>query len=486
MTIAAKLLELDAAKADIKAALETQGIDTTSMPFTDYADGILAIEGGGGGEPYTRPSDWIECATWVQGADHRIAIVTRVIDDNSGVNRGNLVQVRCTTNTGTWQVDWGDGTSTTGIASGTNTTHTYTYSDGDLTDTVSTLGYKQALIKISPSSTNQITGFTTQNASQSGNLGYVEISAKVPNCTTFEVFGDTFPSYFLESLIIYSLGATSISGAVTSNVVYGALQNVVITSASMTTTPNIAIRTLKYAEYNLSSTSAITFTSFYTGNDQFSNGVEKIVINLATNSNFSLNSVFIGCDAMKELVITNSGSGVVSDMTNAFVNDGKLEYITIPGATSTCSLNQCFDRCFAVKKLTGFTSITSNSSFTANFRSASQACIDGLSSSIAFSGDGTVPFQQSINIYSIPAWNLSGITSWSDPFQSCVNLARVRATLPSLSIDFSNCNLSSVALNEIYTNLPSASSKTITVSGNPGTTGDTPSIATGKGWTVTG
>lgn len=41
-------------------------------------------------------------------------------------------------------------------------------------------------------------------------------------------------------------------------------------------------------------------------------------------------------------------------------------------------------------------------------------------------------------------------------------------------------------LNEIYTALPTVTSKTITVTGHYGTGGDNPSIATAKGWTVTG
>ena len=43
------------------------------------------------------------------------------------------------------------------------------------------------------------------------------------------------------------------------------------------------------------------------------------------------------------------------------------------------------------------------------------------------------------------------------------------------------------ALNEIYANLSAnGAGKTITVTGNYGTASDDPSIATAKGWTVTG
>jgi hypothetical protein len=55
--------------------------------------------------------------------------------------------------------------------------------------------------------------------------------------------------------------------------------------------------------------------------------------------------------------------------------------------------------------------------------------------------------------------------------------------LPSL---LPTCKLGATELNEIYTNLPVVVGQTITVSNNVGTTGDDPTIATAKGWTVTG
>lgn len=49
-----------------------------------------------------------------------------------------------------------------------------------------------------------------------------------------------------------------------------------------------------------------------------------------------------------------------------------------------------------------------------------------------------------------------------------------------------SASLSSAALNEIYTNLPTVTGQIITVTSNYGIDGDNPAIATAKGWTVTG
>jgi hypothetical protein len=74
----------------------------------------------------------------------------------------------------------------------------------------------------------------------------------------------------------------------------------------------------------------------------------------------------------------------------------------------------------------------------------------------------------------------------SNMFSGCSSLSRIRASGFRLSFSVANCLLSAEALNEIYTNLPTITGRTITVTGNFGTASDNPSIATAKGWTVTG
>ena len=71
-------------------------------------------------------------------------------------------------------------------------------------------------------------------------------------------------------------------------------------------------------------------------------------------------------------------------------------------------------------------------------------------------------------------------------FASCNSLSRIQASNFRFSFSVANCRLGATELNEIYTNLPVVVGQTITVSNNVGTTGDDPTIATAKGWTVTG
>jgi hypothetical protein len=65
-------------------------------------------------------------------------------------------------------------------------------------------------------------------------------------------------------------------------------------------------------------------------------------------------------------------------------------------------------------------------------------------------------------------------------------LSQIKATGIKFTFSVANCKLSAAALNEIYTNLATVTGQTITVSGNHGTNADDPTIATAKGWTVSG
>lgn len=87
---------------------------------------------------------------------------------------------------------------------------------------------------------------------------------------------------------------------------------------------------------------------------------------------------------------------------------------------------------------------------------------------------------------SVPLLNTAAGTNFSNMFTSCPALRSGRLVGTAQHISYSNCHLGPAALNEIYRGLATVSAKTITVAGNWGAASDDPSIATAKGWTVTG
>ena len=98
-------------------------------------------------------------------------------------------------------------------------------------------------------------------------------------------------------------------------------------------------------------------------------------------------------------------------------------------------------------------------------------------------------FNGCTSLSSVPALNVSAVSSsgnFTNMFINCNSLSRIQAANFNYTFSVATCKLGATELNEIYTNLPVVVGQTITVSNNVGTTGDDPTIATDKGWTVTG
>ena len=99
----------------------------------------------------------------------------------------------------------------------------------------------------------------------------------------------------------------------------------------------------------------------------------------------------------------------------------------------------------------------------------------------------TYMFQYCSSLQSVPALNTANVTSMSSMFYSCSSLQSVELTGCVIDIAVNNCRLEGPALNALYASLGTpGSTRIINVTGNPGTPFDNPTIATAKGWTVTG
>ena len=71
-------------------------------------------------------------------------------------------------------------------------------------------------------------------------------------------------------------------------------------------------------------------------------------------------------------------------------------------------------------------------------------------------------------------------------YSGCNNLSSITTTGFKFSFTVASCKLAADLLDALYSGLATVTGQTITVTSNWGTVGDTPSIATAKGWTVSG
>ena len=159
-----------------------------------------------------------------------------------------------------------------------------------------------------------------------------------------------------------------------------------------------------------------------------------------------------------------ANSGTVANWNGMFANCTSLETGGSWTTTAANNMGSMFENCRALKVAPVFSS-------TANVTTV------------------TIMFRLCDSLAEIPAYNLTGVNAASG-FTNFVSvtpsLRRSRVTNTRFSISYAQCTLAGAQLDEIYTNLPTITAQTITVTGNWGTATDTPSIATAQGWTVTG
>lgn len=208
-------------------------------------------------------------------------------------------------------------------------------------------------------------------------------------------------------------------------------------------------------------------------------------LNLSLNG--SLNATFSGCINLIEIGTLTTGTSLVN-MSNTFNGCSSLVYApTITTTSAVTTTASMFNSCSSLLEapLFNVSSVTDASQMFANCGALVKV------PAYTFSGSLTTAvsmFNSCFGIRNVPAINfVSGTPTLTTIFSNCAGISRVQLPYINSTISFQSCNLGNVELDEIYTNLSSSGAgKTITVTGNWGVANDTPTIATAKGWTVTG
>lgn len=180
-------------------------------------------------------------------------------------------------------------------------------------------------------------------------------------------------------------------------------------------------------------------------------------ISSATN----LRAFLLNCSSLTSVPLFDTSSAL--DLTSFLGNCTSLEAVPLFNTSSATNMTDFLPGCTRLTSIPLF-----NTSAATNVTRFLSGCV---------------------NLSSVPALDFSSVTSSANlglMFSGDTSLARIQATGFKFTFSVASCNLSSTALNEIYTNLPTVTGQTITVTGNYGTAGDNPAIATAKGWTVVG
>lgn len=359
-------------------------------------------------------------------------------------------------------------------------------------------------------------------------------------CIIGELSGTSFVELFYDC---YSLQSVSIKD--TSNVTN--FQGMHYTNYSLRKMPNytfnsagVNCREMFYNCYNLYETYPITITplddlsiiNMFMGN----RALTELDLTIDSDINYSLAGTFNNCRSIKEYKLTFLGSGKVTSLSSTFAANYSLIKTPIidtslctdfTSTLSSCSalvelygydyssattLSGMLNGCASVKKAGHFnttSALTNLSNFVTSCFSLMQApTFDNTENVTTIAG----MFNNCYNIKTVPAYNFPAVTTTglASLFQSCSSLISVpnitfgsgvasnislltscyslKRMLTPLKFTFSvaNAKMSAAALNEMYSILPTVTGQTVTVTGNYGVSGDDPSIAISKGWTVTG
>ena len=175
----------------------------------------------------------------------------------------------------------------------------------------------------------------------------------------------------------------------------------------------------------------------------------------------TMNYMFSSCPSLQTVPLFNTAA--VTNMTQMFAYCYGLQTVPLFNTAAVTNMTQMFNSCYTLQTVP-------------LFNTAAVTTMVNM-------------FQSCYGLQTVPALDCAAVTSsanFASMFTSDTQLARIKATGIKYTFSVASCKLSDAALNEIYTNLPTVTGQTITVTGNYGTTTDDPTIATAKGWTVTG
>ena len=401
------------------------------MPTTTgkiYLGDKLVAGGAAGAPEWVRPSDWPALPA-VADTDQVFYGLHAVFDHES-----NFATIRCT---GAFTVDWGDGSSPVNVASNTTAEYNYSYAAAGL-GAVTSRGYKTAIVTVTP------------QAGQT--LSAIDLSLK--HTQTGLVNGHS--SQWLDMRL-----AMNNVGTVTTFV-----------------NNNWLHRLLERFEWVGGSSTQASFVNFLNG----CTSLQSIpLFNTAAGTTFQ--AFLSGCTSLQSIPLFNTAAG--TNFNNFAQSCSSLQSVPLFNTAAGTTFNQFLSSCASLQQVPLFN--TAAGTIFLNFLNGCSS----LQSVPLFNTAAGTTFQNFLlnctSLQSIPALNLAASTNFTGFLGGNVSLSRIQATFPAgQSFSLANLALGPDALDEIYTNLPTASgTPTITVTGNWGTAAHDPTIATNKGWTVT-
>jgi surface protein len=371
---------------------------------------------------YSRPSDYIAIPS-ISSSEQKVALLVAVYDTNSNF-LAFTVSGNCT-------VDWGDGV-TENFSAAAAASHAYNYTTFDPSNsTLTTQGFKQALVIITPQAGQNLTSlnFQTRHPSANVNTHYtqpiVELYVSCPSLTSLTVgtpnTATTVYPRLAEYVNLINVGnLTSLASCFrTMNIEKCDIGK---TSASLNTMSAMfaGCNALQIVTFNSeTNTSGITNTS-----SMFSSCFSLTSVPFFDTSNVTdMGSMFTSCYSLTSAPLFNTAK--VTNMAGMFNTCINLVSVPLFNTSAVTSMQSMFQNCYNLK-------------FVPLFNTASVTSMVSM-------------FQGCASLTAVPLFNTANVTNMQAMFQSCTSLTTVpllnTIKVTTMGLMFSTCSaLTSVPL----------------------------------------
>lgn len=473
------------------------------MPWTMV--GNLTPPSGSGAEIYARPPDWLPLPA-VDVGDNKFVGLHAVWPD-AGANFAALSA------SGNYTVDWGDGSAVENVASGVQANHQYTYASVP-SGSASTRGYRQVVVTVAPQAGQTFTGLNLGRKHSQANLpnnyctGWLDVRLAGASVSGLQLGMDTGSTATVLPMVLEQFEYVGPSQVTNIGYFFGGCNALQSLKGSQWTAGVTSAASWLFNAASLRIVSDMNFSSLANAQSMFLNNkiIQRVAnLNLAVSS--AGNRMFEGCTSLVE--ISNIDLPAATNIQNIASGCTALRSAETISAPQATNCNNVFNGCNSLQKVSGL--ITPKGT---DFNNAFFGCAALRTVGLFDTSQGTIfysMFSGCKSLQQVPVFDTSKGNSFSSMFSGCSSLAAVPALQVGQATDLSNfvnfcpslaylgivgakqdlsvagCRLSTSALDALYTNLGGpVTAKTVTVTGNYGTTADNPTIATTKGWTVTG
>ena len=451
-----------------------------SVSYLPYKDLV-----GSATTPWVRPADWLTL-TAPTAAEEKFVGLHAVYPDS------NFLALSAA---GDYTVNWGDGL-TENFSSGVVAYHQYDYNDADLSGTESTLGYKQAIVTVTPQVADTFTQLNLhQRHNQTGLQQYssgfldiaiagqyltdIRIGVATPGSTTQTIrFADLervnivrsnlktaehllYACYSLQNIVDIATSTDAASsksvtfqdtGDTATLTAHGLINGDTVTLKSLTTTTGITVNVKYYVvnatanTFQLATTydgAAIALTTdgsgVYITGVTFSsmlNGCSSLstipLLNTAAGTNFS--AMFYNCYSLTDVPLINTAAGI--NFSSMFQNCYSLTAIPLLDTAAGTSFAAMFYNCYSLVSVP----LLSTAAGT-NFNTMFQNCYSLTSVPLLDTAAGTAfaaMFYGCYSLTSVPLLNTAAGTNFTSMFQICSSLTTIPLLNTAAGTNFSN------------------------------------------------